>query len=643
MPQTLIRSSGDTFLIRDKKIPAYQSRNCSIQGATEDEPGIIEFSLSSETPYVRWYGTEILNHNPDSVQLDRINSGSAALLFNHDRDAYIGVLKKGWLEDGKLRVRAAFELSNEDNTLARKIYKSVLNGTLRSVSVGYEYNEILFEKRNGEDYLIATSWTPFEGSIVTVPADATVGIGRSLEADRECLEKEVASSKERVASSVVELVARNEELEVMELESVSTEDLLKQERERSESLLAAGKHYNCPELAMTAIKEGWSLTEMRSRILDHRSKEQRPVGSALTTTDLTNKERKKYSFLRAMGYAAGRVSAKDAGLELEVSDRIQQRVGKPPQGIYVDQSFLVDGEQRDLFTNVPEAAGVLIETELLSDRFIEALYNESAFLPLGVTYLRGLEGNIEIPREGTFQRGYWVEEGAVIPQEEGTFNKIALSPKKLAVRAKMTYEMLTQSSIDLENLTRNRMIRGLALELDRSIGFGTGIGEEPLGILFHPETRNIVLGTNGGALDWAAVVAMQGEIDQANAMSGGEFAYVVNARTKAKLMTTLDQSSGSGDWIWQMRSAKGSIAGYRARCSNQIPNNLVKGTANNLTAAFFGNYSQILLGLWTGLDIAIDPYTDFDRAIVGLRAMQLVDFNLTRGDYFVCCSDVQNN
>lgn len=638
MIQTLKRSNGDSFLLRDKKISANQSRNYSLTEVTEDRDGIVEFSLSSSEPYKTWFGTEILKHTDDAVQLERINSGSAAFLFNHDRNAYIGTLLKGWLEDGKLRVRAAFELSNEDNTLARKVYKSVVNGTLRSVSVGYAYDEILFEERDGEDYIIATRWTPFEGSIVTVPADPTVGIGRSIEVNGESLEKDGP-----VTETVPVIVSYKEDTTMSEVENptIDREELLRQERERTTSLLAAGKHFNCVELAQKAVKEGWSLLEMRSRVLDSRQTPASPVGAALTPTDLTKKERQHYSFLRAIGHAAGRVNAKDAGLELEVSRHIESQVGRPPQGIYVDQSFLVD-EKRDLFTTVPEAAGVLIETELLSDRFIEALYNESAFLPLGVTYLRGLVGNIEIPREGTFQRGYWVEEGAVIPQEEGTFNKISLSPKKLAVRAKMTVEMMTQSSIDLENLTRNRLIRGLALELDRSIGFGTGLGEEPLGILSHPETKNIVLGENGGPLDWAAVVAMQGEIDQANAMQGGEFSYVVNARTKAKLMTTLDQSSGSGDWIWQMVQTEGSIAGYRARCSNQIPNNLIKGTATNLTAAFFGNFSNVLLGLWTGLDIAIDPYTDFDRAIVGLRAMQLVDFNLTRGDYFVVCSDVAN-
>ena len=657
------------FQIRDRPIPSTLHRNLSIEAVEDTGAGEIEFSLSSSEPYRRWFAIEILRHTDEAVQLDRINNGSAALLFNHDRDAYIGILTRGWLEGGKLRVKAKFELDNEDNTLARKIYRSVVNGTLKSVSVGYEYNDIEIENRDGEDYVIVTRWTPFEGSIVTVPADPTVGIGRNYEGRcvtsdgiREYLEQEdletgqicvnVRSVEQKTdfgnsdpsASCPPPSALEKKDTTTMEVEAptINTEDLLRQERERSSQLLAAGKKYNCPELAQRAIAEGWTIMEMRSHVLDHRQQENtRPVAAALTQTDMSKKERRSYSFLRAIGHAAGRVSADEAGLELEVSRHIESQVGKPPQGIYVDQSFLVES-QRDLFTTVPEAAGVLIETELLSDRFIEALYNESAFLPLGVTYLRGLEGNIEIPREGTFQKGYWVEEGAVIPTEDATFNKISLSPKKLAVRAKMTTEMLVQSSIDLENLTRNRLLRGLALELDRSIGFGTGLGEEPLGILYHPETRNIVLGENGGALDWAAVIAMQAEIDQANAMNGGQFSYVVNSRTKAKLMTTLDQGSGSGDWIWQMRNTESSIAGYRARCSNQIPNNLIKGTATNLTAAFFGDFSNVLLGLWTGLDIAIDPFSDFDRAIIGLRAMQLVDLNLTRGDYFCCCSDVAN-
>lgn len=107
---------------------------------------------------------------------------------------------------------------------------------------------------------------------------------------------------------------------------------------------------------------------------------------------MSNKERKQYSFLKAIGYAAGRVSERDAGLELEVSDRIQstRMGGKPPEGIYVDRTQLVS-QRAPYDTGTPEKAGNLIETELLSDRFIEQLYNESAFLSMGVGLICGLD------------------------------------------------------------------------------------------------------------------------------------------------------------------------------------------------------------------------------------------------------------
>lgn len=120
--------------------------------------------------------------------------------------------------------------------------------------------------------------------------------------------------------------------------------------------------------------------------------------------------------------------------------------------------------------------------------------------------------------------------------------------------------------------------------------------------------------------------------------------YVLNARTKAKLQTTLDQTTGSGNWIWQTQTqGDGTIAGYRAKCSNQIPNNLSKGTANDLTAVFFGDFSQVMVGMWSGMEILANPYSEFSEAIIQVRAMQLLDLQLTRGDYFCVASDVQNN
>jgi HK97 family phage major capsid protein/HK97 family phage prohead protease len=652
MTEILLKRYGDYFLDGGKQIPKQNYRSLILDKAEVSSERTLELSVSSSAPYNRYWYVEELEHTESSIDLSRFRDG-ANVLFNHNRDDYIGVIESAWIEGNKLYNRIRFDT----HELAERILSSVRAGIIRNVSIGYVVDELVLVKQTDEiNTYRATKWTPLETSLVTVPADASVGVGRSysLLGKRESLEKdetEVFDCFSSVASSQDTSKGKN----VMSVETPQ-ETWLKNERERSQQLLAAGKHHNCPDLAEKAIAEGWDIFRLRSEILEQQKVSQEPV-AAVAPVGMSRKERQRYSVLKAIAYAAKQIPASEAGLELEVSKGLQERGNLPsPKGIYIDQAELVsyratgdtsawgDPRQRALpyETGVPAAAGNLIETDLLSERFIEQLYNESAFLNMGVTYLRDLSGNVEIPRESSFTTGYWVGEKQTIPEGEGTFDKISMSPKKLAVITKATFEMLQQTSIDLESLMRNRLLRGIALELDRTIGFGTGVGSQPLGIVSHPETRSITLGVNGGPLDWAALIAMQTQLFSRNA--NGSFGYIVNESTRGKLMTTLDQNTGGGRWIWQPNGMgnEGYIAGYRAHCSNQIPNNLSKGTANNLTAAFFGDFSNVLLGMWSGLDVMANPYSEFDKAIIQIRAMQLCDIELTRGDYFCCVTDVAN-
>lgn len=646
MDKIFLKSQGDYFIHNNKQIPKQNYRSLVLSSADISDDRTLELSVSSNLPYNRYWYIEELDHNENAVNLTRFND-SANVLYNHNRDDYIGVIEKAWLSDGKLYNKIRFDT----HELAEKILKSVRAGIIRNVSIGYTVEEIILVKSTQEiDTYRATKWTPLETSLVTVPADASVGVGRSVISNPQTkgtsqqpvvICEKVAEERENLTQKDNKSLITGDCLLMTEIETPN-ESWLKNERERTQVLLAAGKKHNCPELAERAIAEGWDIFKLRSEILEAApSKTAEPV-AGITPVGMSKSDRKKYSVLKAIAYAAKQIPANEVGLELEVSRALQERNNLPnPKGIYIDQAELVTRAPYE--TGVPAAAGDLIETDLLSERFIDQLYNESAFLNMGVTYLRDLVGNVEIPRESSYSNGYWVGEKQTIPESEGTFDKIAMSPKKLAVITKATFEMLQQSSIDLEALMRSRLLRGLALELDRTIGFGTGIGAQPLGIVSHPEVRSITLGTNGGALDWAAVVAMQTELFSRNAT--GSFGYIVNERTRGKLMTTLDQNTGGGRWIWQSNgmSNEGYIAGYRAHCSNQIPNNLVKGTANNLTAAFFGDFSNILLGMWSGMDIMANPYSEFDKAIIQIRAMQLVDLQLTRGDFFCCVTDIQNN
>ncbi|MEM6614550.1 MAG: phage major capsid protein, partial [Cyanobacteria bacterium P01_C01_bin.72] len=598
-------------------------------------------------------------HGKDEVDLSRMNDGAMSL-FNHKRDDYLGVIEKAWLEDGKLYNTIRFGTHQR----AEEIVKAINEKIFKNVSIGYRVNELVLVKKSDDDLNTykATNWTPFESSFVTVPADATVGVGRQyfdfssnqgreisgevieVTPDWEKLEQKVDQVVQTVEGLVTEGKSMGDENSTATLE-INESDIRSQERERVNGVYALIKKYGHAEIGQRAIDEGLSIVEARSLYLDKVKDAQEPVAETLNPVDLPNDDAKNYSFIKAIGFAAGKLKSEQCGLELEVSDHIQKtRMGdKPPEGIYVDQTRLVS-YRAPYDTQTPAAAGNLISTDLLADRFIEALYNQSAFLSAGVTYMRDLTGNVEIPRESTYTNGYWIGEGQTITEDEGTFDKITMSPKKLACLSKITYEMINQSSIDLERLMRARLIRGLALELDRTIGFGSGIAEEPLGIISHPEVLSIVLGANGASLDWAGLINMQAEIDNANAMMGGNFCYVVNSRTKAKLMQTLDNTTGSGSWIWRNNmQAEGSIAGYQAKCSNQIPNNFSKGTATDLTAAFFGDFSNVLLGIWAGLDVMVDPYSESSNAIIKVIAKQLVDIQLTRGDYFCVATDVQNN
>lgn len=139
-------------------------------------------SFSSEEPYDRWFGPEILDHSDGCVNLDRLNS-IGCLLFNHKRDSVVGKITRAWLENG----RGQAEVEFDDDEASEVIYQKVKSGTLKGVSVGYMvdlWEEVMPGKQSADGRFtgpcsIARKWAPYEISIVSVPADPTVGVGRS--------------------------------------------------------------------------------------------------------------------------------------------------------------------------------------------------------------------------------------------------------------------------------------------------------------------------------------------------------------------------------------------------------------------------------------------------------------------------------
>lgn len=152
--------------------------------ADEENSNVFELSFSSEELYMRYFGNEILDHSDGACDLSRLNE-IGVVLFNHNRDKVIGKIENAWIEENRGKAKIKFDSDDEAKTIMEK----VSNGTLRGVSVGYVVDdwEVVKEGKMSTDgrfegpCYIARKWIPLEISIVSIPADSTVGVGRSFE------------------------------------------------------------------------------------------------------------------------------------------------------------------------------------------------------------------------------------------------------------------------------------------------------------------------------------------------------------------------------------------------------------------------------------------------------------------------------
>ena len=231
----------------------------------------VGLSFSSETPYGRWFGDEILCHDEECINLERFNNGLGTVLFNHDRDAVVGHIEKVWLEDNRGKALVRFDTDEQSET----IFQKVQSGTLQGVSVGYAINryEVLEDEDtkstngrfNGPAYVV-TDWEPLEISIVSVPADPTVGVGRSAEEIHTSIDTQEDNTR----------MDQEKNLEVQEVKSAPVEtgltqaDLQKameQERKRTSEITAMFRDFDV-EGADEAIVLGKSVEEAREMVMD---------------------------------------------------------------------------------------------------------------------------------------------------------------------------------------------------------------------------------------------------------------------------------------------------------------------------------------------------------------------------------------
>jgi len=597
----------------------------------------IEFPFSSEYPVARYFGEEILSHERGAADLTRLNNG-APLLFNHDPDRVIGVVERGWIDEDKKRGYVSVRFSR--NAFAQEILADVKDGVLRNVSFGYQIREM--DQRSSGEFL-ATAWGVHEVSVVSIPADPTVGVGRALDAQPAA----PAAPQTPETQPVVEM-ENTPDLSVVRAEAAA--EAAKAERTRIAGITALTEKHGMGDLGRQLIESGRSIDDARAAVLD--KLDAKPV-EPVKQIEMDQRDAAQYSITAGIRAAlTGDWSSREAGLVREMS----QEVERSGLNKTTARSFFVpfSALRATYVTSGATTGGNLVATDLMADEFIEALRNNSIMLGLGVRTMTGLVGNVAIPRRASVASTYYLgSEVTAITQSESTFDQVTLSPKNLAALSKYSRQTLLQGTPGIEQLVRRDITDGINLGIDLGVLNGSGSAGQPEGIMQTTGIGSVALGTNGGPITVESLVDLEEQVLIDNgALNRDNIAYVTNAKVLAELKKLRAGGSTTGDGAFLVNNqldalGRGatptSVNGYPLYVTNQVPSNLTKGSSSGVCSAMLmGDFSQAMVGFWgNGLEITVgEDSDDFSKALTSVRGIVTYDVAVRHPESFAAILDI---
>ena len=578
------------------------TRAASTEAITVDaESRTMEFPFSSELPVERWFGDEVLSHNSGAADLKRLNDG-APLLFNHNMDEIVGVVEKAWIDKDK---RGYAKVRFAKTARADEVMGLVNDGILRNVSFGYRIMDMVESKKSGQSTYTATRWEAYEVSMVTIPADPTVGVGRAEANEKRAVNLTREDPPAQPAETINEDTMSEQTVDIQTIATQAAEA----ERSRIASISALGERFKQQDLARTLIDSGKSLDEARAAILESISVEQKPVTGTETDIGLTQKEVREYSFLRAMNALANpgdRAAWEAAAFEREVSEAGAKAAGKSSRGIFVPSEILRN--KRDLTAGTNNAGGFTVATDLLAASFIEMLRNRAVVMRAGATMLSGLVGNVAIPKQSAAATAYWVAENSAPTESQQTLAQVTMNPKTVGAWTDISRRLLNQSSIDVEAMVRRDLSSVIALAIDAAALYGSGSSNQPTGVKNQTGVNTKDFAATNPT--FAELVAMETEVATDNA-DIGTMVYLFNPAQRGALKTS-EKATNTAQFVWEPGN---TVNGYRTETSNQV-------TAGDV---FFGNFADLLIGMWAGLDLMVDPYSGSTAGTVRVVALQDID------------------
>lgn len=583
----------------------FRTIDLSTASSIDEENRRVRIGVSSTEPVERSFGMEVLGHDAGDINMEFIASGRAPLLLDHDMTKQIGVIEEFKLDETAQRTIAVVRFGK--SALAREVFEDVKDGIRMNISVGYRIDKLTRMNDKDENYYKA-KWTAFEVSSVSVPADQSVKVG-------------VGRSKEKNITHKIEVkTMEKQDINLDEVRTQTIDEAKAEFKRNSKEIIDLAARHNKRDLADKAIGEGVSIEEFRGQLLNEISNNT-PLATP-SDIGMSKEEVKRFSLIkaiRALANPSDRRAQQDAEFEFECSATAAREQGKTAQGIMLPADVLRNWN-RDMNTSDDST---LIAEDYRGGDFIDVLRNSSSVMQAGATMLRGLQGNVVIPKKTVGAAGGWIAtEGAAAAESEFTTGSVTMSPKVIGAFTDATRLLLQQSSLDVENLIRNDLTQALATAIDLGALAGTGSSGQPTGI---SGTSGINTTTFAAATPtWAEIVAMESSVANDNALNGS-LGYICRPADFGTLKT-VEKASGTAQFVV---NPDNSMNGYNVVRSNQV-------TSGDF---YFGNFADLLIGMYGGLDISVDPFALSTSGGVRIVALQTVDVAVRHAVSFCKSSD----
>ncbi|EFI3692279.1 major capsid protein [Escherichia coli] len=630
-----------------------------------------EIAFSSTQPYQRQFWDEqnqemvvldeILVHTPEAVDLSRLNN-NAPLLFNHNFDNHIGVVCDARIDADNVG-RALVKFSKH-GTLANDIRNKVIEGTMEKISVGYDIKEYHIDYTKGQ--LIVTKWAPFEISFVTVPADDSVGLNRSLNtitvnlgAKRDMTKEQIEEIKEEQESAQVEEtpVEENKESEVEE-----TQERQVEENEENENI-EDGKDAEHPESVdddSSTVREAEEVKEEREaapveeekteEVAERSEEDEEEIRAIARELNIDDEELKRALAIKDMTPEAFRTKAlnnitnaqrnneqiKDSKMEktFDLNNVIRSLVDGAALGAneaeYSAMAATATMQRgraaRGGSVFVPAAAmraaaagntkadlTAITDEKLLTESYVEMLLPASCLGRLGVTVLSGLNSPIAVPKmtASSVDAFGFVDENGAAPESKAEFANVKMAPKTFAGGNPISRQSL-KTVPNIATLITGHINKAVRIKLEQLILSDKANDRGPKGLVKQLVDANRV--TKKTAFSYKDFLKEIAALTDAG-VPAQSIKFAMSGATAAELESTLKDNGVSGYII-----ENGKLAGYDVVTSGVIP-------ADHIV---LGDFSGIMIGEWGGLELDMDDTTYRAQSAIVPRIWVDLDFTVVQ-------------